>query len=165
MFSYTSSTNITALELLSEEEKEEGNKTNKEEDQGPPRPGHSRPGIKTSSKKNPRRVIAVGDSILRRVEGPICRPDPLHREVCCLPGARVKDLTAKLPALVRPKDYYPFLVFQAGTNDITRRSPKSMKRDFRALRKLVKGSGAQIVFSPSLQLWGWMKKNTGELNR
>ncbi|CAM9172270.1 unnamed protein product, partial [Bubo scandiacus] len=35
--------------------KEEENETNKEEDQGPPRPGHSRPGIKTSSKKNPRR--------------------------------------------------------------------------------------------------------------
>ena len=64
-----------ALELLSEEEKEEENETNKEEDEGPPRPGHSRPCIKTSSKKNPRKVIVVGDSILRGVEGPICRPD------------------------------------------------------------------------------------------
>ena len=93
-----------ALELFNEVEKDEENESNKEEDEGPPRPGCSRPGIKTNSKKNPRRVIVVGDSILRGVEGPICRPDPLHREVCCLPGARVKDLTAKLPTLVRPKD-------------------------------------------------------------
>ena len=62
-----------ALELLNEEEKDEEDETNKEEDQ-PLRPGCSGPGIKTSSKKNPRRVIVVGDSILRGVEGPICRP-------------------------------------------------------------------------------------------
>ena len=80
-------------------------------------------------------------------EGPICRPDPLHREVCCLPGGRVNDLKAKLPTLVRPKDYYPLLVFQVGSDDITRRSPKAMKRDFRSLGKVIKGSGAQIVFS------------------
>ena len=136
-----------ALELLNEVEKYEENESNKEEDQGPPRPGHSRPGIKTSSKKNPRRVIVVGDSILRGIEGPICRPDPLHREVCCLPGAHVKDLTAKVPALVRPKDYYPLLVFQVSSDDITRKSPKAMKRDFRSLGKVIRGLGAQIVFS------------------
>ena len=63
-----------------------------------------------------------------------------------LPGAWVKDLIAKLPTLVRPQDYYPLLIFQVGSNNITRRSPKVMKRDFRALGKLVKGSGAQVVF-------------------
>ena len=72
---------------------------------------------------------------------------PLYGEVCCLPEAWVKDLMAKLPALVRPKDYYYFLVFQVGNDDITRRSPKAMKRAFRALGKLIKQLGAQIVFS------------------
>ena len=47
---------------------------------------------------------------------------------------------------MRPKDYYPLLVFQVGSNNITRRSPKAMKRDFRSLGKLIKGSGAQTVF-------------------
>ena len=32
-------------------------------------------------------------------------------------------------------------------DDISRRSPKAMKRDFRALGKLIKGSGAQTVYS------------------
>ena len=68
-----------ALELVKEAEKDEENEPNKGEDEGPPRPGCSRPGIKTDSKKNPGRVIVVGDSILRGVEGPICRLDPLHR--------------------------------------------------------------------------------------
>ena len=134
------------LELLNEDMEKE-NETNNEEDQGPPRPGHSRKGIKTSSERNPRRVIVVGDSILRGVEGPICRPDPHHREVCCIPGACVKDLTRRLPSLVKPKDYYPLLVFQVGSDNISRRSIKSMKRDFRALGKLIKGSGAQVMFS------------------
>ena len=53
----------------------------------------------------------------------------------------------KIPTLVRPKDYYPLLVFQVGSDDITRRSPKAMKRDIRSLGKVIKGSGAQIVFS------------------
>ena len=91
-----------ALELVNEAEKDKENESNKEEDEGQPRPGHSRPGNKTNSIKNPRSVIVVGDSILRCAEGPIYRPDPLHREICCLPGAWVKDFTAKLPALVRP---------------------------------------------------------------
>ena len=47
---------------------------------------------------------------------------------------------------MRPKDYYPLLVFQVGSDDITR-SPKAMKRHFRASGKLIKGPGAQIVFS------------------
>ena len=52
----------------------------------------------------------------------------------------------KLSTLARHKDYYPLLVFQVGNDDIIRRSPKEMKRDFKSLGKLVKGSGAQIVF-------------------
>ena len=48
---------------------------------------------------------------------------------------------------IRDRDYYPLLVFQVGSDDITRKSSKAMKRDFRSLGKLIKGSGAQIVFS------------------
>ena len=48
---------------------------------------------------------------------------------------------------MRPKDYYLLLVFQVGSDDITRRRLKAMKRDFRSLEKVIKGSGAQIVCS------------------
>lgn len=53
------------------------------------------PHITTSSTRK-KRVVVVGDSTLRGAEGPTCEPDQTHREVCCLPGARVKDVTRKL---------------------------------------------------------------------
>jgi len=90
---------------------------------GLPRTSQTAPIITTVSTKKKRRVIVIGDSFLRGTEGPICRPDPSHREVCCLPGARVKDVAKKLPGLVRPCDYYPLLVMQVGGDEVAERSP------------------------------------------
>ena len=97
--------------------------------------------------KKKRRVIVIGNSFLRGTEGPICRPDPSHREVGCLPGPRVRDVAKKISGLVQPSDYYPLLVMQVGSDKIAERSPKAIKRDFRALGRLVERSGAQVVFS------------------
>ena len=103
--------------------------------------------IKTSLPNQKQWVTVIGDSLLKGAEGPICRPDPLHREVCCLLGVRVKDVRKKLPSLVRPTDYYPLLFFQVGSDDLGRTSLRTLKKDFRALGRQVKGSGAQVVFS------------------
>ena len=43
-----------------------------------------------------------------------CLPDGTCREICCLPAARVKDITRRLPSLVNSSDYYPLLIVQAG---------------------------------------------------
>jgi len=66
---------------------------------GLPRTSQSAPHIVTAPVKKKRRVIVIGDSLLKGTEDPICRPDPSHREACCLPGARVRDVAAKLPGL------------------------------------------------------------------
>ena len=95
-----------------------------------PRLSRAAPRILTASEK--RRVIVVGDSLPRGTEGPICRPDPSHREVCCLPGAWVKDITRELPGLVWTSDYYPLLAVQVGSDEIAERNPKAIKRDLRA---------------------------------
>ncbi|TRZ06778.1 hypothetical protein HGM15179_020329 [Zosterops borbonicus] len=100
----------------------------------------------TSSIKKKRRVVLVGDSLLRGTEGPICRPDPSHREVCCLPGARVWDITERLPRLIEPSDYYSLLILQAGSDEIEKKSARAIKRDFRALGHLIDRAGPQIVF-------------------
>ena len=42
---------------------------------GVPRLSQAAPRILTSSEKRKRRVIVIGDSLLRGTEGPICRPD------------------------------------------------------------------------------------------
>ena len=112
---------------------------NKDEDDGSsllevlPRLSWPTPCIKTASIKKKRWVIVIGDSLLRGTEGPICRPDPLLREVCCLPGAQVKDVTRKLPTVVQPSDYYLFLLFHVGSDELAIRSTREIKRDFRAL--------------------------------
>ena len=108
----------------------------------------------TTSTRKTRQVIVVGDSLLRGTEGPICRTDPPLWEACCLPGARVKDITRKLPSLVRPSDYYPLLLFHVGGDEVAMRSPRAIKRDFRALGRLVRESGAQVIFSSILPVAG-----------
>ena len=106
----------------------------------------SPPCLETASVRKERKVVVVGSSLLRGMEGPICRSDPSHREGCCLPGARIRDITRKLPKLVRSVDYFPLLIVQVGSDEISSRSLQTMKRDFRCLGCLVQGVGAQVIF-------------------
>lgn len=130
-------------------------------DDGPPTPEvlprseRPTPCITTNSMRKKRRVIVVGDSLLRGTEGPICRTEPPLREVCYLPGAWVKDIARKPPSLVRPSDYYLLLLFHVGGDEAATHSPRAIKRDCRALGWLVRESGAQVIFSSTLpfQLW------------
>jgi len=110
--------------------------------------------ITTSSTKRKRRVIVVEDSQLRGTEGPICRADPSLRELCCLLGARVKDIARKLPRMVRPSDYYPLLLFHVGADEVAVTSLRVIKKEFKALGRLVKESGAQVIFSSLLPVVG-----------
>jgi len=48
---------------------------------------------------------------------------------------------------VRPSDSYPLLVVQVGSDEVRDKSTWAIKRNFRALGRQVKGSGAQAVFS------------------
>ncbi|XP_075777593.1 uncharacterized protein LOC142827220 [Pelodiscus sinensis] len=101
-----------------------------------------------------RRVVVVGDSLLRGTEAPICRPDSSSREVCCLPGARIRDVTEALSRIIRPSDYYPMLLIHVGTNDTARCDTERIKCDYRALGVRVKEFGAQVVFSSILPVKG-----------
>ena len=78
--------------------------------------------LQTASVRKERKVVVVGDSLLRGTEGPICRPYLSHWELCCLPGARVRDITRKLPKLVRSTGYFPLLIVQLGSDEIAQRS-------------------------------------------
>lgn len=60
-------------------------------------------------------MLVIGDSSLRGTEVPICRPDNLSREVCCLPGAHSRDIARRLLSLVKLEDYHLFLFFHVGT--------------------------------------------------
>ena len=103
-----------------------------------PKARHSPPRLETASVRRERKVVVVGDALLRGMEGPICRPDLSHWEVCCLPGARIRDITRKLPKLVRSSDYFPLLTVQVGSDEIAQRSLQTVKNIQRA--------GAQVIF-------------------
>ena len=96
---------------------------------------------------------------MKGAEAPICRPDPVSREVCCLPGSRIRDVAERLPGLVSPTDYYPLIVVHVGASDMASSSLKNIKKDYRALGEVVRGSGAQVVFSSILQDKGEDLKN------
>lgn len=70
-------------------------------------------------------------------------PISAHREVCCVSGAQVRDITGELSSLVRPFDHHLLLLLQTRSDEIIKRSLRGKKRDFRALGQLVEGSGAQ----------------------
>uniref|UniRef100_A0A8C3IF96 SGNH hydrolase-type esterase domain-containing protein n=1 Tax=Chrysemys picta bellii TaxID=8478 RepID=A0A8C3IF96_CHRPI len=107
-----------------------------------------RSAVTTANRK--RRVVVVRDSLLRRTEAPICRPDISSREACCLPGARIQNVMEALSRIIQPSDYYPMLLIHVGTNDIARCDTERIKSDYRALGVRVKEFGAQVVFSSIL---------------
>ncbi|KFP01907.1 hypothetical protein N300_09057, partial [Calypte anna] len=133
-------------EALDSENQAEDRQEEDLSERSPARPPSTRR-VTTSATKKKRRVTVVRDSLLRGTEGPICRPDLSHREVCCLPGARMSDISRRLPQLIRPSDYCPLLIVQAGSDDINGRSTRVIKKDFKALGRLVDGTGAQVVFA------------------
>ena len=102
----------------------------------------------TTSVRKKRRAVVIGDSLLRETEGPICHLDLSHKEVCCLPGAQVRDVARNISRLIRPSDYYPLPVFHIGNKKVGKRSSWVIKRDFRALGRLLKGSGTGCVLYP-----------------
>lgn len=110
--------------------------------------------------KKKRQVIAMEDS-LPKGEDPICCLEQLLREICCLSGTWVKDVTRKLLTL----RLFSTINFQVGSNEVAPGSPREIRRHFRALGQLVKGSGPQDVFPLSYQLQGMIRKEIGRDNR
>lgn len=66
-------------------------------------------------------------------------------------AASLGPITRKLTHLVQPSDDYLLLVFHIGSDEVAKRRPRSMKRDFRALGRLVKGSDAHVFFPLTFQ--------------
>ena len=113
----------------------------------------SPPCLEIVSVRKGRRGIVVGDSLLWGTEGSICRPDPTCKEVCCLPGAHIRDIARKVPGLVCSSDYCPLLTVHVGSDEIAQGSLRAIKKDVRGLGQMVEGVGAQVLFSSLLPLW------------
>lgn len=87
--------------------------------------------------------------------------DTTHREVCCLPGAQVRDNSRKLHSLIRSSDYFSLLIVQASSDELAERSLGTIKKDFRGLEQLADAMGVRVIFSP-LQWQGQILKGAGK---
>ena len=70
----------------------------------------------------------------------------------------MRDVARNITRLVKPSDYYPLLVFHTGNEEVGKRSSQVIKRDFRSLGRLLKGSGVQVVFSSPVGDWDLDKR-------
>jgi len=112
----------------------------------PSKAARSAPHVTISATKKRQRMLVAGDSLLRGMEAPICRPDAFSREMCSLPGAHIEDVTKRLPSLVQSTGCYPLLLFHMHTNDTAR---SSLNKDCRALGAAVRDSVAQFFHQSS----------------
>lgn len=71
----------------------------------------------------------------------------------CLSWAKIKDIADQMPKLIKQTDYYPFVIVHVGTNDTAINTTASIKADYDALRRRLKGMGGTggIHFDPSHQ--------------
>lgn len=62
--------------------------------------------------------------------------------------------------MIKPEDYYPLLVSEAGSRKAVTRELKNIEKDFTTLRNMLKGLRAQAVFSSVTELpsGGWESK-------
>ena len=84
----------------------------------------------------------------------VCQRELPFSEVCCLLGTWVKYSNRKSPNLVHSSHFYLLLLCHVGANEVTVRSPRAIKREFKALARLLKASGIQVVFSSVLPVLG-----------
>uniref|UniRef100_A0A8C2FBU8 SGNH hydrolase-type esterase domain-containing protein n=1 Tax=Cyprinus carpio TaxID=7962 RepID=A0A8C2FBU8_CYPCA len=96
-----------------------------------------------------RDAVIVGDSIDRHVRATLAE-GKVHTH--CFPGARVLDVSAQIPAILKADESPRAVVLHAGVNDTTQRQTETLKRDFRSLIETVRSTtpAATIIVSGPL---------------
>ncbi len=84
-----------------------------------------------------RDAVIVGDSIVRHVRATLAK-GKVHTH--CFPGARVLDVSAQIPAILKDDESVRAVVLHAGVNDTKLRQTETLKRDFRSLIETVRST-------------------------
>jgi len=92
-------------------------------------------------------VLVSGDSMLAGTEAPICCPDKLSGELCCLPGECVRDVKETSMYLIKQEDHHPLVVIQVGSWEAAMRKWQNIRKGFCIPWKGAKGLGPPGVFS------------------
>ncbi len=81
--------------------------------------------------------MIVGDSVVRHIRATFAE-GKVHTH--CFPGARVLDVSAQIPAILKDDESIAAVVIQAGANDTKLRQTETLKRDFRSLIETVRST-------------------------
>ncbi len=81
-----------------------------------------------------RDAVIVGDSIVRHVRATLAEGKVRTH---CFPSARVLDVSAQIPAILKDDESVGAVVLHAGVNDTKLRQTETLKRDFRSLIETV----------------------------
>ncbi|KAI2647459.1 GDSL lipase [Labeo rohita] len=97
----------------------------------------------------PRDAVIVGDSIVRYARATLAK-GKVHTH--CFPGARVLDVSAQIPAILKDGESVSAIVLHVGVNDIKLRQTKVLKRDFSSLIETVRSTSptTRIIVSRPL---------------
>ncbi len=88
-------------------------------------------------RKTERDAVTFGDSIVWHVRATLAKVK-VHTH--CFPGARVLDVSAQIPAILKDDESVAAVVIHAGVNDIKLRQTETLKRDFRSLIEMVRST-------------------------
>jgi len=69
--------------------------------------------------------------MIRGIDSIICEQDRESRMVCCLPGARVRDIYDRLERILEREREDPVVVVHVGTNNIGRSRKEDLFGDFK----------------------------------
>ena len=94
-----------------------------------------------------RQVVVVGDSIIRGIDSILCKPDRESRMVCCLPGARVRDISDRLERILEREGEDPVVVVHVGTNNIGKTRKEDLFLDYLALGTKLKNRSSRVIIS------------------
>ncbi len=81
--------------------------------------------------------MIIGDSIVRHVRATLAE-GKVHTH--CFPGARVFDVSAQIPAILKEDESVAAVVIHVGVNDTKLRQTETLKRDFRTLIETVRST-------------------------
>ncbi len=96
-----------------------------------------------------RDAVIIGDSIVRHVHATLAE-GKVHTH--CFRGARVLDVSAQIPVILKDDENVAAVVILAGVNDTKLRQTETLKRDFRSLIETIRSTSpvATIIVSGPL---------------
>ena len=94
-----------------------------------------------------RNVVVIGDSIVKGIDTVFCDQDRESRRLCCLPGARVQDISSGLQRNLEWEGKNPVVVVHVGTNDIGRTGTKVLRREYEKLGAKLKSRTKKVIIS------------------